>query len=106
MKFKIFRCPTNLGTPALPLQTVLCRPVFLLLANKACHIKVHIHGQILVTLNVLVAPLKHVYAVAENFTHTLAGSPPQTVILTDYSLKSDHYQRGFPPFLFYHFVTY
>ena len=51
--------------------------------------KVHIHGQILVTLHVLPAPLKHEHIVAENFTHTLAGSPPQTVILTDYSLKTD-----------------
>ena len=60
----------------------------LLLANKACHIKVHTHGQILVTLNVIPASLKQVYAVAEKFTHTLAGSPPPTVIITDYSLKS------------------
>ena len=32
--------------------------------------------------------------VAEHFTHTLAGSPPQTVILTDYSLKSDQCTGG------------
>ena len=82
--------PNNLGRPALPLQTVFFQPVVLLLANKACHVKVHNHGQILVTLYVLPAPLKHEHTVAENFTHTLAGSPPQTVILTDYSLKSDH----------------
>ena len=70
-------------SPALPLQTVIFQPVVLLLANKACHIKVHIHGQILVALHVLPAPLKNVHAVPENFTHALAGSPPQTVILTD-----------------------
>ena len=82
--------PKNLGSPALPLQTVIFQPVVLFLANKACHIKVQIHCQFLVTLHHLPAPLKHVHAVAENFTHALAGSPPQNVILTDYSLKSDH----------------
>ena len=66
----------------------------LLLANKACHIKVHTHGQILVTLHVLPAPLKHMHAVAEKFTHALAGSPPQTVILTDYSLKLEQAGGG------------
>ena len=69
--------PQNFGQPALPLQTVLFQPVVLLLANKACHIKVHIHGQILVTLHVLPAPLKHEHTVAENVTHTLAESPPK-----------------------------
>ena len=59
------------------------------LIGKQSHNKVHIHGQILVTLKVLPAPLKHMRAVSENFTHALAGSPQQTVILADYSLKSD-----------------
>ena len=86
--------PKNFGQPALPLQTVLFQPVVLLLANKACHIKVHIHGQILVTLHVLPAPLKHEHTVAKFFTYILAGSPPQTVILTDYSLKSDQVVKG------------
>ena len=93
-KHKYCDAQNNLGSPDLPLQTVLWRPVVLLLANKACHIKVHTHGQILVTLHVLPASLKHVYAVAEKFTHALAGSPPQTVILSDYSLKSDHCSWG------------
>ena len=55
-----------------------------------CHLhKVHTHGQILVTLHVLPDPIKHVHDVAEKFTYALPGSPPQTVILTDYSLKSE-----------------
>ena len=70
----------------MPLQTVLL-PVVLLLANKACNIKVHTHGLIWITLHILPTLLKHVYDVAEKFTHTMAGSPPQAVTLTDYSLK-------------------
>ena len=79
----------------MPLQTVLFQPVVLLLANKACHIKTHIHGQILVTLNVIPAPSKHEHTVAKKFKHTLAGSPPQTVIHTNYSLKSDQDRDSF-----------
>ena len=79
----------NLGRPALSAPAVLCRPVVLQLANKACHVKVQTQGQILVTLHVRPAPQKHAHDAAELFTHVLAGFPPQTVILTDYRLKSD-----------------
>ena len=78
----------------MPIQTVLYRPVVLLLAYKACYITVNAHGQILVDLHVIPAPLKHVHTVAEKNSYDLAGSPPQTVILTEYSLKSD--QPAFP----------
>ena len=71
----------NLESSALPLQTVLCWPVVLLMANKACHIKVHIYGHILVYLHILPADLKHVHAVAEKFTNALAGSPPHSTLL-------------------------
>ena len=54
----------------MPIQTVLCRPVVLLLAYNACYIKVNAHGQILVDLHVIPAPLKHVHTVAEKI-HTI-----------------------------------
>ena len=34
----------NLGRPALSAPAVLCRPVVLQLANKACHVKVQTQG--------------------------------------------------------------
>ena len=84
----------NLGRPALSASAVLYRPVVLQLANKACHVKVQTQGQILVTLHVRPAPQKHAHDAAELFTHVLAGFPPQTVILTDYRLKSDQGQAS------------
>ena len=55
----------------------------LLLVNKAYHIQFQTHGHVLPAL------LKHVHAVADKITYALAGSPPQTVILTDCSLQLD-----------------
>ena len=76
MKAKIFWHPKNVGSLALPLQTVVCWSVVLLLANKAYRIKVNTHGQIFVVLYVLPAPLKHMHAVAEKL-HTLWQGPHQ-----------------------------
>ena len=81
--------PKKIRQTSIATSISIFQPVVLYLANKACHIKVHIHGQILVTPHVLPAPLKPEHTVTETFTETLAGSQPKIEILIDYSLKWD-----------------